>query len=432
MNHLTVHEWRSVPVRAAASPGAFSRAQADALLAAARAHPLAGKAGTRVLADRRDCLKAGGLVGVIAAEGCSLEILPKLDLDERDAPEDKARARLRTRLLRMLDVVWDLNLGVGEAAQMARQEDSLLEVLIRLFAQRLLDQTRRGLPRLYRAQEDDLPALRGRLDVMRQFTVHAVRPDRLACRFDELSHDIALLQVMKACVVLLRRHARGLETCRLLDELRFVLADVSEVAPRDLPWQAVRIDRSNRGWQGLFDMASQFLRRTWQATHHDSRAERGFTLLFAMNDLFEAYVAALLERHAPAGWTVTKQGRMKYCLTEDGKGRFQTKPDILVRQGNKTSIIDTKWKAIGTDPEDEKHGISQADVYQMMAYGQLYGSPDLILLYPHHAKLGKAPVIHGYKVNPVNGSNRSLRVATVLLAPDSDMVGQQLWKLLIP
>jgi 5-methylcytosine-specific restriction enzyme subunit McrC len=31
--------------------------------------------------------------------------------------------------------------------------------------------------------------------------------------------------------------------------------------------------------------------------------------------------------------------------------------------------------------------VSQADVYQMMAYGRLYVCPRLMLLYPHHSAL---------------------------------------------
>jgi 5-methylcytosine-specific restriction enzyme subunit McrC len=38
--------------------------------------------------------------------------------------------------------------------------------------------------------------------------------------------------------------------------------------------------------------------------------------------------------------------------------------------------------------DDAKQGISQSDIYQMMAYGRLYGCERLMLLYPHHAALG--------------------------------------------
>lgn len=430
MTHLTVHEWGRRLVHNAAGPaprGAFSRAEANALLRAARSHTLANRSGTNILVDRYSELGAQQVVGVIAAPGCSLEILPKID-----TVEDETDETIRTRLVAMLNVALGLKLGDGQALAMARQKETLLDILIRLFADRLLAETRRGLPRGYIAHEDDLAALRGRLDVIRQFTHHAVRPDRLACRFDTLISDTPLLRIMKACVVLLRRHARSLETQRRLDELRFILADVSDVAIGALPWTQVRIDRTNRRWESLYELAKLFLKREWQRTNHDARAGQGITLLFAMNDLFEAYIAALA-RKALLGTdlTVHSQGGLRYCLMEEcegGRPRFQTTPDILIkRNGRVQMLIDTKWKLVGRNPEDKKRGVSQSDVYQMMAYARLYNCREVMLLYPHHAGLGANALHASYGM--MVGDAR-LRIASVDLITGKEAVQQQLAKLI--
>lgn len=55
-------------------------------------------------------------------------------------------------------------------------------------------------------------------------------------------------------------------------------------------------------------------------------------------------------------------------------------------------MIDTKWKRIASRIDDPKRGVSQADVYQMTAYGRLYGCLRLTLLYPHHAERGEEPL----------------------------------------
>ncbi len=273
---------------------------------------------------------------------------------------------------------------------MAHGADSLLEVFIRLFAERLLAQTRRGLPRQYLHHEDDLPALRGRLDVTRQFTVNAVRPDRLACRFDVLSHDIALMQVMTATVVSLGKRTRVAATRRLLDELRFVLADVTLLPPSTLPWSAVRVDRTNRSWENLLRLARLLMGREWQATGHDAAGHTGTSLLFPIERLFEEAVGVLLRRAlAGSGIEVVAQGGLRHCLGDWREEAaceghvFQTRPDLLLRRGGRViAVIDTKWKHLSADPLYRKHGVSQADVYQMMAYARLYECERLMLLYP--------------------------------------------------
>lgn len=399
MTHRAVSEWGKVTV----GPGGFTVREAEALMAAARAHPLGGDEGAGILSDHRHHLRARQMVGVLAAPGCSLEILPKIDLD---APDEHVPT-VRGRLVSLIDLALGLDIGDGQAAAMAHGADSLLEVFIRLFADRLLAQTRRGLPRQYLAQEDDLPALRGRLDVTRQFTVNAVRPDRLSCRFDVLSNDIALMQLMAATVVSLRKCTRVAATRRSLDELRFVLADVTLLPPSALPWNAVRIDRTSRSWESLLRLARLLMGREWQATGYDPQGAAGTSLLFSMDKLFEDAVAALLRRAlAGSGIEVVAQGGLKHCLgdwRDEGscEGRvFQTRPDLLLKRGGRViAVIDTKWKRLSADPLDRRHGVAQADVYQMMAYARLYECERLMLLYPSAPGAGSGEVrrfgVHG-------------------------------------
>ncbi len=380
--HDTVFEWGRMPI----GEGSYSRAQADALFAAAKAHPQGGSDGTDIIVDHHRHLRARQSVGVLASQNCSLEILPKVD---PDGPSENP-VKLRERLVHMLDVALGLGLTGGQSATMARQNETLLDIFIRLFADRLIAEARRGLPRRYQNHDEDLATLRGRLDVTRQFTAHAVRPDRIACSFDALSADTPLLQIMKACAYYLSQHARALETKRKLHELRLLLSDVKEIPASALPWQQVRIDRTNRRWQTLFDLACMFMKREWQATHFDNVRTDGISLLFPMNDLFESYVATQLRRVLmPYDIEVVAQGGLKYCLgdwSQDSLCRatlFQTKPDIIIRRGGKVlGIIDTKWKQLSKNPLTKKHGVGQTDVYQLMAYARLYDCKRLMLLYP--------------------------------------------------
>ena len=424
MTHKSVHEWGRVPV----GEGGFKREEANQLLTAARRHPCGGVEGTAILADHHKHLTARQVVGVLAGKSCSLEILPKVDPESHG--EDAVT--VRRRLISMLDVVLGLDLSTGGTSQLARQGETLLDVLIRLFADRLLDEVRRGLPRRYLRCEDDLPALRGRMDVARQFTHHAVRPDRLACRFDSLESDTPLLQIMKATVVFLGKYVRATETRRRLTELRHLLDEVGDVPPVSLPWDRVQLDRSNRRWRSLFDLAKLFLKRDWQATHHREKGGEGITLLFPMNDLFESYVACLLRR-ALAGTNieVSEQGGLKYCLGEWGEGEecqghlFQTRPDILLRRNGKIiAIIDTKWKAI-SEPFEGKGGVSQADVYQLMAYARIYECDHLMLLYP------TVPGSAGgeRKSFGMTGGKERLRISQVDIATSRESVERALGRL---
>ena len=132
-----------------------------------------------------------------------------------------------------------------------------------------------------------------------------------------------------------------------------------------------------------------------------------------MNVLFEAYVARLLARAlADTDLSVSAQGGLRDCLFEGDTGRFRTRPDLIVRRGGWINlIIDTKWKRI-TRVDDPKHGVSQADVYQLMAYGRVYDCPHVMLLFPHHAALPPDPILQRYSIAMPDAKD-SLFVATL-------------------
>jgi len=394
---------------------------AASLAAAAAASPLAGRSGVGVLEHRRDGLAAKGIVGVVSTRGASLEILPKITSahESVERPTGDADA-LRARLIHMLSVAFDLRIHPGAMAGLGEQREIVLDLLIRLFAERLSQALRDGLPRRYVRRHEDRPALRGRLDVVRQFSILAAQPHRLACRFDELSADIALNRIMKAAVDRLGRAGRSEATARALRPLQVAYADVSTVPRRQLPWADVVLDRTNTRWRDLLRWAELFLGDRFQTTHLGSGV--GVSLLFPMHELFERYCTRRLRAAlVDTGLTVRGQGGRRPCLrTVAGVPLFETRPDILVMRGDAVvHIVDTKWKRITSPDDDPKRGISQADVYQMMAYGRIYGCRDVTLLYPHHEDLGcHDGMLASHRV--AGTDDHRLHVSTFNVASDAD------------
>ncbi len=391
----------------------LTRGDADKLLAVARTSPLGGNDGTRILIDGGRYVRAQNVVGVIAADDCAIEILPKIDGISDDAG-------VRHLLVHMLAVAYELDIAPGAATGLALQRETLLEILIRLFADQIIEAVRRGLPHRYIEQSEDLASLRGRLDVTRQFTILAADPGRLASHYDKLSPDTPLNRIVKAAVDRLRRLARHPETQRRLGELAFAYGEVTSVPRSRLPWERLQLDRTDRRWRPIIDMARLLLGDRFQTTSTGDTS--GTALLFDMGKLFESYVARCL-RAALAGtaFNVVVQGGLRYCLTELGEDeragteRFQTRPDILIKSGAEVRmVVDTKWKRISHHTDDGKRGVGQADIYQMMAYARLYRSPHLMLLYPHHAgRQADSGIVARYAIQ---AGQEKLTTATVDLA----------------
>jgi 5-methylcytosine-specific restriction enzyme subunit McrC len=381
MKQISIREWGYLNVSEGGGSETVSREIANGLVAAAATSALGGDEGQNILVNGQKRLRAQQIVGILVSPLATLEILPKID---RLAPD-----ATRKNLVHMLARVLDLEADTGAMVSVGMQKQDLLEVFIRMFCKNLFETVRKGLPRSYIARENDLPALRGRIDILRQFTVLATSPQKLACRYEDLDADVALNQVMKAAISRLARLSRNTENQRQLSELAFAFSDVSAVAVSALPWNKIFLDRTNKSWSSLLRLARLLLESNFQTT--SSGNHLGFSLLFEMNVLFEAYVGRCLKRVlVKSGLEIQLQGPRAFVLRDDtGVPRFATKPDIVIRRdGRIVLIVDTKWKRLKGAIEDAKRGVGQADIYQMMAYSHVYQCDRLLLLYPHDEEMG--------------------------------------------
>ena len=54
-------------------------------------------------------------------------------------------------------------------------------------------------------------------------------------------------------------------------------------------------------------------------------------------------------------------------------------------------LLDTKWKLL--DATDNKYGVKQEDMYQMLAYAHQYKCHNVVLIYPQNSNIAdRAPV----------------------------------------
>jgi 5-methylcytosine-specific restriction enzyme subunit McrC len=147
-----------------------------------------------------------------------------------------------------------------------------------------------------------------------------------------------------------------------------------------------------------------------------------------MNRLFEEFTGRITRRAMrDSGLSVTLQGPKNYALSEikSNQERFMTKPDIVIHDGDKpVMVIDTKWKRLTGRIDDPNRGVLQSDVYQMMAYAQIYQVKRLMLLYPHHTEVGADEgLICEHKVTGTDGVR--LTIATISLL-DLDQISSRI------
>ncbi len=227
--------------------------------------------------------------------------------------------------------------------------------------------------------------LKGRLIIKEQLRQNLAHAERFYVRYQVFSTNRPVNRLLKSTLLLLRQLNGNANNQSLIQQALSRFEDVP--GPANVAAYPIRakVDRTMPLTARLFPWAKLFLERSAPTTYQGRNL--AFALLFPMERIFEDYVAHRV-RWEMHGWDVRAQERRNYLVERNSKGKpeFQLQPDIVARKdGQATRVMDAKWKRL---TENDKHaGISQADLYQLYAYGRKYEAgnkrvPVLFLLYP--------------------------------------------------
>ena len=335
-----------------------------------------------VLSLKNNCLYAQNYVGIIEThKGTVLEILPKVDFAKDKDTEKTETKRVFFDMLRSWRGLKSLA-QFNESHINAVRRFNMLEVFFHLFLNNLVLLTQRGLARHYHPVEDNLPCLRGRILFPQHIRENSANRARFYVGYDEFSANRPANRLIHSTIHKLIGLARQPRNQQLLHQLRIFFSDIPQSANLESDWDQHRhrMDRSTQHYDAVMQWVGLFLFDHGLTTFAGKHVNQA--LLFPMWEVFEDFVAACFRRYQQQ-FSVREQGPQKSLASIDGKGVFYMRPDICLMSGDKTKfILDTKWKRINEDSDDLKHGISQADMYQLFAYGKKYRCKQVALVYP--------------------------------------------------
>ena len=338
-----------------------------------------------VLGLKNKRLYAQNYVGIIETrKGTVLEILPKVDVVK---DEDKEKTKTKECFFKMLrDWRGFKSLAQFNASHInAVRRFNMLEVFVHLFLNNLVLLTQRGLARHYQSEEDNQPYLRGRILFPQHIRENVVNRARFYVGYDEFNANRPANRLIHSTIHKLIGSVRQPRNQQLLHQLRISFSDIPQSAPAHLKsdWDRHLVDRSIQHYDEVMQWVGLFLFGHGLTTFAGKHVNQ--TLLFPMWEVFEDFVTASFRRYQK-DFFVYKQRPQKPLACIDGKGVFYMKPDISLTEQDKQDdvkfILDTKWKRIDGESSDLKHDISQADMYQLFAYGKKYDCNQVVLVYP--------------------------------------------------
>lgn len=324
-----------------------------------------------------DIVSIKNYVGLIQMKnGFQIQILPKIDFGDSEDLGNKETKRIFLKMLRSMK---DFPSKVFNDASLRVDKMNLYEIFVNMYLQEVRQLVKHGIKSAYVNKEENLEFYKGKLLVNQHIKKNISHRERFYVAYDEYLPNRAENKLIKATLLKLQKLTSSAENSKEIRQLltSFEMVEASTNYEKD--FAKVVIDRATKDYARIISWSKVFLMNKSFTTFSGKTTSRA--LLFPMESVYESYVAQKMKKaFIPEGWSVSTQDKGCY-LFKDPRPQFALRPDIVMKKGERTIILDTKWKSL-TDNSKVNYGISQGDMYQMYAYSKKYETPEIWLLYP--------------------------------------------------
>jgi len=402
--YVTALEHERLPIGQGPPGASLTDEEAERLLVSNEQHPGFCERGYRSVTLSQYC-------GVVALGERVLEILPKVD--ERLPPEE-----CRGILLRLLRHAGDIPLPLRAPAGQHLAHAQLLEMFIASFFEAVIGIVKGGLLHRYREAEEDLPVVRGAIVASRQFALHSNRPDRIACRYDDLTVDNTWNRLLKLGLHVVRPWMRNAALYRQWTELWAIFGEVDHTLADPRALGRLVYDRHAVRYRAAIEWVGWIVRLLSPSLRAGESEVPA--LLFDTNALFESVVGVLLRRDPGHGVEIDVKETHQHLarFVESGPKAYRLLPDLVVRRGEKVVAIgDAKWKRLSVGRNGYLYP-RESDLYQLHVYAAAFNCPNVALIYPWHRELAGSRETR-LDLRQAGGGNVSVSVMCIDLSSDA-------------
>ncbi|NBW59562.1 MAG: restriction endonuclease [Crocinitomicaceae bacterium] len=258
-------------------------------------------------------------------------------------------------------------------ANLKKQHINLLEIYFEYFLKEVEQLIHAGLVKKYRTETSNVKALKGKLDFAGNIRHNIIHKERFYTTHQIYDANHKLHQVLAHALDIVGQFTRA---TRLNDKCRrtqLAFPEVERIKPSLQLLESIKINRKTAPYERALELAKLIILNYSPDINHGQ--QKMIALLFDMNELWEEYVLRALKKHA-----LKHPEQMILVTGQESKtfyGSHRTiRPDIVLKKGGETIIIDTKWKR----PTNKAASIE--DLRQMYAYARFWLTNKVVLLYP--------------------------------------------------
>lgn len=250
--------------------------------------------------------------------------------------------------------------------------DNIHNLFAAILAKGIGLQLKQGLYREYINRVEDLPVVRGKIDMPGTIKNRLEHRIIVTCDYDELSENNLLNQILKSTVFLLLRQTDVQEKYKaeLKREMLF-FSEVDQVKLQHIRWSDIRFQRNNRTYQLLLAICQLLIEGSLLTTESGEYRLASFVDEQQMSRLYEKFI---LEYYAQEFGKRLKgfSSRALQIPWQLDDGYDELLPvmqtDITLTYGKQTLIIDAKYYERTLQTNFNVQTLHSGNMYQIFTY----------------------------------------------------------------
>lgn len=344
-------------------------------------------------------------VGTIVYKGHQLNIFPKVFKEFKDDDDRKSLdlQHLMHNLVKWIEYTAKIDYPYISIAADMENTDDLQELFVSLYVRYVKAALDRGLFFRYEEKTEDLPTIRGRLDIKDYITKKYPTGQfgKFLCSYSTFEFDNLLNRVIK-CTLKFVWNIATPSNQKIIRNLLNKLGEVSDqnCTPRDC--DTIQLSKMQSKYKIILSMSKMFLLN--KTTNYNLDTHDSFCFMFPTDLLFEGFIGGFIQSIFNEDAKVTLQASEVSLVDSIRLGdqefaqAFVMRHDILIEHKEKGMfILDTKYKEVSrfegnTDFRyDLINDINSGDLYQVLTYAVSRGLDKVYLLYPQFRFEEKEP-----------------------------------------
>lgn len=335
-------------------------------------------------------LKSNKYVGVIHYQGAKINLLPKIFFDSDKNYTDDTEEQINEINQIHNHILWWLSYCrkikfPNYQASLGSAKSDFFEVLIYLFSKYTRELLNSSIYQQYEEVNRELSFIKGRLNINEYISENLSKGKwhKLNCTYDAFVFDNEFNRIIKYVTTLLFNVTSNQDNKKNLREILFILDEVSDERATAEQCSRISFNPMFGEFETVRDYCQLFLTNCVSFDYKNDL--KLFAFLLPMEYVFEDFIFGFIDKELE---NVTAKAQRSDTYLDEDKA-FNLKPDLWLKTDHKSLIADTKYKIVYSDEKDPKKGISQNDLYQMLAYAVRFEVNEIILFYPNTIKQGQ-------------------------------------------